>query len=67
MFDDNIPVPEFEKFRSLQSQSYVIISDANTMIQDEFVETQYYQQLDSIDTNSWILLINNTIRLEMDS
>ncbi|KAA8531636.1 hypothetical protein F0562_006647 [Nyssa sinensis] len=49
LFDENIPVPEFEKFRSLQSQSHVIISDANTMIQDEFVETQYYQQLDSID------------------
>ncbi|XP_052204248.1 uncharacterized protein LOC127809474 [Diospyros lotus] len=44
----NLPPPEFEKLRSLQSQSQGIISGSNTAA-DEFVETQYYQQLDSID------------------
>jgi hypothetical protein len=46
--DENIPVPEFEKLRSLQSLSQAIFGDANAA-QDEFVETQYYEQLDSVD------------------
>ncbi|XP_058227912.1 uncharacterized protein LOC131336189 [Rhododendron vialii] len=46
--DQDVPLPEFEKLRSLQSQSQVIFSGANAG-QDEFVETQYYKQLDSVD------------------
>ncbi|GMP31384.1 hypothetical protein CsSME_00005619 [Camellia sinensis var. sinensis] len=42
----NIPLPEFQKFQSLQSQA--IFSGSFTS-QDEFVETQYYKQLDSVD------------------
>uniref|UniRef100_A0A5B6Z3T7 Maternal effect embryo arrest 59 n=1 Tax=Davidia involucrata TaxID=16924 RepID=A0A5B6Z3T7_DAVIN len=49
LLNEDIPVPEFERFRSLQSQSHAIFSGANNMIQDEFVETQYYKQLDFID------------------
>uniref|UniRef100_A0A5B6Z5G6 Uncharacterized protein n=1 Tax=Davidia involucrata TaxID=16924 RepID=A0A5B6Z5G6_DAVIN len=49
LFDEQTPVPEFEKFQSLQSQSHAIFSDSSSMIQDEFVETQYYKRLDSID------------------
>ncbi|XP_050375778.1 uncharacterized protein LOC126793331 [Argentina anserina] len=48
---DQPNIPELHKLRTLQSQSHVIISDegANTMVQDEFVDTQYYKELNSID------------------
>ncbi|KAG6767021.1 hypothetical protein POTOM_028200 [Populus tomentosa] len=45
---DNIP--ELDKLRSLRSQSPVLFSaEGANMVQDEFVETQYYTELDSID------------------
>ncbi|KAK3007747.1 hypothetical protein RJ639_013483 [Escallonia herrerae] len=45
-----VPLPEFDKFLSLQSQSQAVIPGANNAVeQDEYVETHYYQQLDSID------------------
>ncbi|XP_065875590.1 uncharacterized protein [Euphorbia lathyris] len=44
-------IPELHKLRSLQSHSSPLFSArvANMEEQDEFVETQYYKQLDSID------------------
>ncbi|XWS29754.1 hypothetical protein CRYUN_Cryun24cG0057600 [Craigia yunnanensis] len=45
-------IPELNKLRSLQSQSqsHVKISvGGDTVVQDEFVETQYYREMDSID------------------
>ncbi|KAK3004712.1 hypothetical protein RJ639_018920, partial [Escallonia herrerae] len=45
-----VPLPEFDKFLSLQSQSQAVIPGANNAVEpDEYVQTQYYQQLDSID------------------
>ncbi|KAH8503302.1 hypothetical protein POPTR_007G049800v4 [Populus trichocarpa] len=52
---DNIP--ELDKLRSLQSQSpnmfcpaqVLFSAEGANMVQDEFVETQYYTELDSID------------------
>ncbi|VVA17239.1 PREDICTED: maternal effect embryo [Prunus dulcis] len=48
---DQPNIPELDKFRSLQSQSPVILSSAEgaTTVQDEFVDTQYYKELNSID------------------
>ncbi|XVF17601.1 hypothetical protein REPUB_Repub10bG0137500 [Reevesia pubescens] len=46
--DQNIP--ELDKLRSLQSQSHVKISvGGDTVVHDEFLETQYYREMDSID------------------
>ncbi|EXB59541.1 hypothetical protein L484_009299 [Morus notabilis] len=43
-------IPELDKLRSLQAQSQVVISDeGDTTVTEEFVETQYYRELDSID------------------
>ncbi|KAJ6419809.1 hypothetical protein OIU84_029852 [Salix udensis] len=43
-------IPELDKLRSLQSQSPVLLSvEGANLVQDEFVETQYYTELDSID------------------
>ncbi|XWS45210.1 hypothetical protein CRYUN_Cryun15aG0116500 [Craigia yunnanensis] len=43
-------IPELDKLQSLQSQSHVNISiGGDTVVQDEFVETQYYREMDSID------------------
>ncbi|KAK9228356.1 hypothetical protein WN944_021306 [Citrus x changshan-huyou] len=45
-------IPELDKLRSLQSQSHVGViysAEVNNTAQDEFVETQYYKQLVSID------------------
>ncbi|KAL2962963.1 hypothetical protein AAZX31_17G173900 [Glycine max] len=43
-------IPELHKFQSLQSPSHAIISSAGFVdAQDEFVETQYYKELASID------------------
>ncbi|XP_021831639.1 uncharacterized protein LOC110771617 [Prunus avium] len=49
--DDQPNIPELDKFRSLQSQSPVILSSAEgaTTVQDEFVDTEYYKELNSID------------------
>ncbi|KAJ1414504.1 hypothetical protein SESBI_18752 [Sesbania bispinosa] len=45
---DNIP--ELDKFQSLQSRSDVILSSEGLVdAQDEFVETEYYKELASID------------------
>ncbi|PQQ14624.1 uncharacterized protein Pyn_32563 [Prunus yedoensis var. nudiflora] len=48
---DQPNIPELDKFRSLQSQSPVILSSADgaTTVQDEFVDTEYYKELNSID------------------
>ncbi|KAF9678553.1 hypothetical protein SADUNF_Sadunf07G0046700 [Salix dunnii] len=43
-------IPELDKLRSLQSQSPVLLSvEGANMVPDEFVETRYYTELDSID------------------
>ncbi|KAE8704875.1 Maternal effect embryo arrest 59 [Hibiscus syriacus] len=44
-------IPELDKLRSLQSQSLVKISEGGgvTVEQDEFVETEYYREMNSID------------------
>ncbi|EEF37433.1 uncharacterized protein LOC8285602 [Ricinus communis] len=43
-------IPELDKLQSLQSQPTILISAEGANIeQDEFVETQYYKELDSID------------------
>ncbi|KAF3438838.1 hypothetical protein FNV43_RR17113 [Rhamnella rubrinervis] len=43
-------ISELDKFHSLQSQSHVIFSgEGVTKVEDEYVETQYYRELDSID------------------
>ncbi|PRQ48102.1 hypothetical protein RchiOBHm_Chr2g0106961 [Rosa chinensis] len=48
---DPTNIPELHKLRTLQSQSHVRISDegASIVVQDEFVDTQYYKELNSID------------------
>ncbi|KAM3757025.1 hypothetical protein ACB098_02G157200 [Castanea mollissima] len=46
--DQNIP--ELNKFQALQSQSHVMLSaEGVTGAQEEYVETQYYNELHSID------------------
>ncbi|KAK4584770.1 hypothetical protein RGQ29_022462 [Quercus rubra] len=46
--DQNIP--ELNKFQALQSQSHVMLSaEGVTEVQEEYVETQYYNELHSID------------------
>ncbi|XP_057500231.1 uncharacterized protein LOC130784387 isoform X2 [Actinidia eriantha] len=47
--EENTPIPEFQKFQSLQSQSQALFSEAKIEQLEEFVETQYYKQLDSVD------------------
>ncbi|PON46377.1 maternal effect embryo arrest [Trema orientale] len=48
--DETLTIPELHKFQSLQSQSQVLISEEGAKrVEDEFVETQYYTQLGSID------------------
>ncbi|CAI9110244.1 OLC1v1010237C2 [Oldenlandia corymbosa var. corymbosa] len=47
--DSDIPVPELDKLKSLQSQSHTILSGSVLEVQEEFVETEYYKKLDSID------------------
>ncbi|KAK9285790.1 hypothetical protein L1049_024991 [Liquidambar formosana] len=43
-------IPELDKFRSLQSQSHAMLrADGGTVVHEEFVETQYYKELGSID------------------
>ncbi|KAJ4834597.1 hypothetical protein Tsubulata_024469 [Turnera subulata] len=48
---DQNHIPELDKLRSLRSQSPpVLFSDKGTNVErDEFVETQYYKELDSVD------------------
>ncbi|XVE82861.1 hypothetical protein DITRI_Ditri16bG0039600 [Diplodiscus trichospermus] len=47
--DQNLP--EIDKLRSLQARSHVKISVGGDTVlqQDEFAETQYYREMDSID------------------
>ncbi|KAL2531819.1 maternal effect [Abeliophyllum distichum] len=47
--DEDIHIPELNKLKSLQSQSQPIFSGPKSVDQDEFVETQYYKELESID------------------
>ncbi|KAG8384324.1 hypothetical protein BUALT_Bualt04G0106400 [Buddleja alternifolia] len=48
--DKDIHTPELHNLRSLQYQSQTIIySEATEVDQEEFVETEYYRALDSID------------------
>ncbi|PSS21255.1 Eukaryotic peptide chain release factor GTP-binding subunit like [Actinidia chinensis var. chinensis] len=48
--EENTPtIPEFQKFQSLQSQSQALFSETKIEQLEEFVETQYYKQLDSVD------------------
>ncbi|KAK4840989.1 hypothetical protein QYF36_023090 [Acer negundo] len=44
-------IPQLDKLRSLLSQSQVLIysGDQGAMVQEEFVETEYYKELVSID------------------
>lgn len=44
------PIPELERLHSLKSQSQVVVStDGEGAVQEEFVETEYYKELVSID------------------
>lgn len=46
----NGAIPELDKFRALQSQSHPMIStDVGAILQEEFVETNYYEELGCID------------------
>ncbi|PWA56101.1 maternal effect embryo arrest 59 [Artemisia annua] len=42
-------IPELVKFQSLVSQSQGIVSDHKATAEEEFVETEYYKELVSID------------------
>ncbi|KAK7307661.1 hypothetical protein VNO77_40909 [Canavalia gladiata] len=43
-------IPELHKFQSLQSHPHAVVSSVGFVdAQDEFVETQYYKELSSID------------------
>ncbi|KAF7809877.1 maternal effect embryo arrest [Senna tora] len=43
-------IPEHLKFQTLQSQSHAILNEEGSeVVEDEFVETQYYEELTSID------------------
>ncbi|XVF59344.1 hypothetical protein PTKIN_Ptkin07bG0268000 [Pterospermum kingtungense] len=43
-------IPELDKLRSLQSQSHVKISvGGDAVLRDEFMETKYYGEMNSID------------------
>ncbi|MCE3216363.1 hypothetical protein HAX54_006253 [Datura stramonium] len=46
---EDFPIPELDNLRSLQSQGGSIFSETNCSEQEEFVETQYYNELVSID------------------
>ncbi|PIN02026.1 hypothetical protein CDL12_25465 [Handroanthus impetiginosus] len=46
---EDLHLHELDKLRSLQSQSQAIFSETSIVEQDDFVETQYYTALDSID------------------
>lgn len=46
---DYSAAPELDKLKFLQSQSQTIFVGAGTAEQEEFVETQYYKELDSVD------------------
>lgn len=49
---DDMTIPEFHKFQSLRSQSQDVISGkGGGDLWEEFVETEYYKKLDSIDKN----------------
>lgn len=47
--DGNFPVPELQKLKSLQSQSQIMINETGAVVQEEFTETGYYRELDSVD------------------
>ncbi|XP_059293551.1 uncharacterized protein LOC132046810 [Lycium ferocissimum] len=46
---EDIPIPELDNLRSLQSQGGSVFSGNNCSEQEEFVETRYYDELVSID------------------
>lgn len=49
--DQQPTIPELDKFRSLESQSPAVILSAqgDPTVEDEFVDTNYYKELNSID------------------
>ncbi|KAM1156729.1 hypothetical protein ACFX2B_027188 [Malus domestica] len=49
--DQQPTIPELDKFRSLESQSAAVILSAqgDPTVEDEFVDTEYYKELNSID------------------
>ncbi|XP_051140987.1 uncharacterized protein LOC127258251 [Andrographis paniculata] len=47
--DVEVPVPELDKLRSLRNQSQAVFPETNPSEAEEFVETEYYKALDSID------------------
>ncbi|GMH14816.1 hypothetical protein Nepgr_016657 [Nepenthes gracilis] len=42
-------IPELEKLKSLQSESQVVFSTENGAVQDDFTETEYYKELESVE------------------
>ncbi|XP_027076659.1 uncharacterized protein [Coffea arabica] len=42
-------VPELDKLISLQSQSHATLFGTSPVVQEEFMETHYYEELDSVD------------------
>lgn len=43
-------IPELDKLRNLQSQSYVLhLGVGESLVQDDYVETEYYKHLHSIE------------------
>ncbi|KAM3286163.1 hypothetical protein P3S67_024962 [Capsicum chacoense] len=62
----DFPIPQLDNLRSLQSQGGCIFSGSNCSEQEEFVETQYYNELVSIDKqhhttgSGFIKLVNQT-------
>ncbi|KAL3346394.1 hypothetical protein AABB24_025041 [Solanum stoloniferum] len=63
---EDFPIPELDNLRFLQSQGGSIFSETNCSEQDEFVETQYYNELVSIDQqhhttgSGFIKMVNQT-------
>ncbi|XP_077231096.1 maternal effect embryo arrest 59 [Tasmannia lanceolata] len=50
--DDSIGIiPELDKFRTLQSQSHIIYGKegGGSYVEEDFEETQYYKELNSVD------------------
>ncbi|XP_015065151.1 uncharacterized protein LOC107010383 isoform X3 [Solanum pennellii] len=63
---EDFPIPELDNLRSLQSQGGSFFPETNCSEQDEFVETQYYNELVSIDKqhhttgSGFIKVVNQT-------
>ncbi|CAN4079726.1 unnamed protein product [Withania somnifera] len=63
---EDFPIPELDDLRSLQSQGGSFFPEINCSEQEEFVETQYYDELVSIDKqhhttgSGFIKVVNQT-------